>query len=222
MKHSAPESPKEHFQLERVALFSDAVFAIAITLLILEVRVPEIERGEISDPVLREGLSTIAPKIVSFLISFYVIGTYWLSHHRLFFYVDRCSGALLRNNLLFLLPIVIMPFSTAYISSYYNGTARVPLALYTVNIGLAGFFIYRLWQIIAVQARAGSHRIDASVVRYHKTRALTIPIVFLLVLFVSYISVTAAYIVLPLTVFAGYLVKRYYLRKYTSIRSHLQ
>jgi hypothetical protein len=98
----------------------------------------------------------------------------------------------------------------------------VPLALYTVNIGLAGFFIYRLWEIIAHQAKAGNHRIDAAVVHYNKTRAITIPITFLVVLLVSFISIRAAHIVLPLTVFAGYLVKRYYLRKYASIGTQLQ
>jgi uncharacterized membrane protein len=88
---------KEHrknFQLERIALFSDAVFAIAITLLVIEIKVPGLD--EATNGNLASALAHIAPHLFSFLLSFMVIGIYWLSHHRMFNYIinyDRsCFG----------------------------------------------------------------------------------------------------------------------------------
>ena len=68
-------------------LFSDAVFAIAITLLALEIRVPEIARSIVSDHLLAEKLEELIPKFIGFLVSFMVIAIYWMVHHRTFGYV---------------------------------------------------------------------------------------------------------------------------------------
>ena len=155
------ELHKEKFQLERIALFSDAVFAIAITLLIIEIKVPELHSGEVSDDALLHGLAQIIPKFIGFLVSFFVIGLYWLSHHRLFKYVTASSQKLLWNNLFFLLPIVVMPFSTSFFSEYYSGSLRVPIGVYMTNISFAGFFSYRLWKIVGNPKYHLSNSMDA-------------------------------------------------------------
>src|SRR5450631_3763022 len=119
MDHLQNELKKE-FQLERLILFSDAVFAIAITLLVIELKIPEIPRQWVTETKLVEILANLIPKFVGFLISFFIIGLFWTIHHRMFGYVVNYNPKLLWLNLIFLLFIVIMPFSTSFYSEYIS------------------------------------------------------------------------------------------------------
>src|SRR5690349_8854029 len=105
---------KKEFQLERMILFSDAVFAIAITLMALELKVPELHQQLVTDHNLVASLSHMIPKFIGFLISFFIIGQYWTVHHRLFGFVENYNLRLMWLNLIFLLAIILMPFSTAF------------------------------------------------------------------------------------------------------------
>ena len=109
---------KKEFQLERLILFSDAVFAIAITLLIIEIKVPEIHKEELSELTVLQALAQLAPKFAGFLVSFLLIGQYWVMHHRMFGFVINYTERLIWLNILLLLTIVLMPFSTAFYSEY--------------------------------------------------------------------------------------------------------
>src|SRR6266550_8626645 len=101
---------KKEFQLERMILFSDAVFAIAITLLVIEIKVPQIDRHVATDALLLNALDELIPKFIGFFISFFIIGLYWTIHHRMFGYVIDYTRKLLWLNLIFLLAVVLMPF----------------------------------------------------------------------------------------------------------------
>src|ERR687884_501147 len=88
---------KKEFQLERMILFSDAVFAIAITLLAIDIKIPttvkidgqliELNRHTVTDAQLLAALDEMTPRIIGFFISFFLIGLYWTIHHRMFGYV---------------------------------------------------------------------------------------------------------------------------------------
>lgn len=204
----------EKFQKERIALFSDAVFAIAITLLIIEIKVPEPENHEISDSILLHELLVILPKIIGFLVSFMVIGLYWAAHHRLFRYIIKSTPKLLFANLLFLLPIVTMPFSTAFLSEYFYPGLHLPLAVYTFNICVTGLCSYRLWKIVANPKNELSRGISKPLLSYNLARARTIPIAFVVVLLLSYLNSWLSIAVLPFVIFITLGIKRYYRRKY--------
>lgn len=107
MKNYKPHQHQEKFQLERVVFFNDAVFAIAITLLIIDIKIPELPHLEITDKQLLYKLSGLIPKFIGFIISFFVIGLYWLAHHRMFKYVTSVNQKLLWANLLLYIPIHI-------------------------------------------------------------------------------------------------------------------
>ncbi|MFJ9784213.1 TMEM175 family protein [Amycolatopsis sp. NPDC101161] len=100
------------FAAERLTFFSDAVVAIAITLLALELPVPE---GPTSAELLRS-LGHNRSEYISFLISFAVIAAHWRAHHRLFHFVTTVRGGLLRVTFGWLLMMVLMPFATRVIS----------------------------------------------------------------------------------------------------------
>lgn len=111
----------------RVEAFSDGVFAIVITLLILEIRVPEV------DPThLAEALGMLLPRIAAYVMSFGVIGLYWVGHHRTLHLVSKTDGVLLWLNLLYLLVVSFMPFPTALLGRY--PLQPLPIVIYAVNL----------------------------------------------------------------------------------------
>ena len=107
---------REAFQLERLILFTDAVFAIAITLLVIELKVPRLEHR--TEHEATNALLRLIPEFIGFLISFFIIAIYWAAHHHIFRFVRHLDGKLIWLNIAFLLSIVLMPFTTAYQSEY--------------------------------------------------------------------------------------------------------
>ena len=112
-KQSHTEQFNDEAGLERLVFFSDAVFAIAITLLALDIRLP-IEAVHLSDLQLFNSLVDIWPKYLSFLISFLVIGNFWIAHHRRYRYISRYDTRLLLLNLLVLCQSHLSRFQRQY------------------------------------------------------------------------------------------------------------
>jgi uncharacterized membrane protein len=127
----AVTEPSSHQDKEttRIEAFSDGVFAIAITLLILEIKVPMPGGGPLAEQLVRQW-----PSYVSFLISFWFIGIMWINHHRMFNLIKRSDTMLVILNLLLLFGVTAVPFPTAVLAMHlgqpdqrtavmlYNGT----------------------------------------------------------------------------------------------------
>ncbi|WHU00944.1 TMEM175 family protein [Sphingomonas sp. NIBR02145] len=113
--------------LERMAFFSDAVFAIAITLLVIEIHVPHVE-APYTDAAFLHALGEVRANFLGFFISFFAIGLFWIGHHRAFACARHWTPKLFLPNLLLLCSIAAMPFFTAFSSEYYGH--RVPAAFY--------------------------------------------------------------------------------------------
>jgi len=130
-KHQQTAIEKE-FELERVALFSDAVFAIAITLLIIDIKWPENEHHAEGTP-----WEHIQPMFLSFaalVISFFFIGRFWSLHLQLFRMLKKYNQGLIKRNLFFLFFIVTFPFTAAGIAGHVKDGFLLPLYLYFINI----------------------------------------------------------------------------------------
>ena len=172
-----PEN-RAHFQLERVILFSDAVFAIAIPLLVLEVKLPS-SNLPVTAAVFDENLLEVVPRLIGFLISFFLIGFYWITHHRIFANVIRYDKTLLRLNLLLLLFIVLLPFSTSLLAEY-NYLAR-PYAVYYLNIGFVGLSVFLLQLHLTKPIRLLRSTYDTPMhQRLDRAHLLSIPLIFFL------------------------------------------
>lgn len=114
----------------RVEAFSDGVFAIAITLLVLEIRVPELEGAAASGRLLT-ALLHLWPSLVAFLFSFFVILVMWINHHEFMRWVRASDYQFLFANGLVLLMVTFVPFPTAVVARYLSsGAARGAVAFY--------------------------------------------------------------------------------------------
>jgi uncharacterized membrane protein len=178
MDHLQNELKKE-FQLERMILFSDAVFAIAITLLVIELKIREIPRPLVTETKLMESLANLIPKFVGFLISFFIIGLFWTIHHRMFWYVVNYTPKLLWLNLIFLLFVVTMPFSTSFYSEYIYNLLKSPLVVYVTNICLLGIMNSFLWHYISNPKNNLCEGLHPLVAKYFLLRSIVMPLIFL-------------------------------------------
>jgi uncharacterized membrane protein len=176
--------PKKDFQVERIILFSDAVFAIAITLLAIEIRIPEFDDHTERNAVI--SLINLIPRFIGFFISFMIIGIYWISHHSLFGYVVDYDKKLLWRNLFFLLFIVLLPFSTGFYSQY--GYLRTPLLLYSMNILLLGLTLIGILNHISDPSKKLSKGLENPLlIRYIRWRSVIVGSTFLLITFIQYL-----------------------------------
>lgn len=194
---------KKEFQLERLILFSDAVFAIAITLLVIEIKIPELHE-EISDKALLTELKHLIPKFLGFMISFIFIGLYWSIHHRIFGFVTHYNRRLIFLNLLYLFCIALMPFSNG-IYGEYSGPGRVslitPVVLYNLNIMFTGLVSLITWTYVSNPKNGVGDGIPDKIRKNYKKRLAIIPMMFFVSLIVAFFSPLLAryvYILIPL------------------------
>jgi uncharacterized membrane protein len=178
MDHLQNELKKE-FQIERMILFSDAVFAIALTLLVIDLKVPEIPKQLVTDGKLLEALDELIPKFFGFSVSFVFIGAFWIIHHRMFGYVVNYDRKLLVLNLVFLFSIVLMPFSTAFFGAFFLHILKTPYIFYAANILFLSVMNTLLWSHISNPKNKLSEDLDPRVARYHLVRSIIMPFMFL-------------------------------------------
>lgn len=130
----------------RLLALSDGVIAVAITLLVLDIRLPE-GFGEFSDGELWAALVALWPRLLAYLLSFYVIATFWMSHRAKFEHIVKTDGRLMWINMLFLLTVGLVPFTTNLIAES-GGT--VSTMIYAASMVVSGLSLAGIWQYAAV------------------------------------------------------------------------
>ena len=183
-----PEVKEEKtlMRLERINGFSDAVFAVAITLLILTISVPVVSDAS----ELGSELSALWPKFLGFLISFFIIGAFWVSHHLIFNYLKRLTPGLLWLNLVLLLFIVTLPFSTDLMSEYNNSSTA--LIFYNANLALVSLTLCILWVYISHDNRLIDADFNPATRRHIFLIYLNMTIIFLISMAVAAVSASAS------------------------------
>ena len=182
------QSGDDSLSLERLVFFSDAVFAIAITLLILEIRLPAAQ-GELTNEALQAQLIQIWPKYLAYVVSFLVIGMFWLGHMRKFRYIRRTDRPFLLLNLLLLMSVAFIPFPTAVISEFGNRTATI---FYAVTIFVAGMLNTGVLIYATQGGRLATQDLPPGFVRREMLRSLITPGIFLLSIPLAFIDADLA------------------------------
>jgi len=185
------QNSKTELQVERIVFFSDAVFAIAITLLIIEIKVPDLKGLSVSEHSFLEAFLLLLPKLFGFVLSFFIIGLYWSLHHLIFGYVINYNGKLIWLNLFFLFSIVLMPFSSAVYSEYSMPEyiwLISPYFVYVVNISLTGFTNFLLWSFIGNPKNNLTEDFPkGDFLQKAKIRSILLPSIFIISLLVSWL-----------------------------------
>ncbi|WP_427161244.1 TMEM175 family protein [Aliinostoc sp. HNIBRCY26] len=142
----------------RLEAFSDGVFAIAITLLVLEIKVPP------PDTALAAELLHLWPSYLAYVVSFLVIGAIWINHHAMFKHIVRVDGTLLLLNLFHLMLIAFLPFPTAVLAeAFHRGTDEpVAAAFYSGILTVIGIFVNAMWRYAAHGYRLISTHLTAT------------------------------------------------------------
>jgi uncharacterized membrane protein len=190
----------EKLGLERLIFFSDAVFAIAVTLLALEIRLPTLDET-VSNGELLKNLLAIWPKYLGYVVSFLVIGSLWMGHHRKFLLIKYHDRRLLFLNLILLMSIAFIPFSTSVISEYGNlVTATI---FYALSIALAGLFSALVWWYAARNYRLVDDKVKKRELWQELLRPLSVSAVFIASVGLAFINSDLAkyawMLVLPVT-----------------------
>jgi len=157
---------------ERANAFSDAVFAIAMTLLVLEIHVPQEPGTDLAG-----SLAALVPAYLTFVLSFVVVGVVWMSHHRKFRVIERIDQTMLRLNLLMLLFVASLPLPTAILGRF--GDSRLSVYIYAATIAAIGFLMSAMW-IYAWHRGFLAAAVDLGVFRYVLVQSFPIPGMFLL------------------------------------------
>jgi TMEM175 potassium channel family protein len=163
--------------LERVVFFSDAVFAIVITLLVLPLT------AEIDLPT--DGAETARqvwdmwPRVVSFVVSFLVIGQFWLAHHRMFAQLRQVDHGLIWLNLVFLLTVSFLPFPTAILGGTPTANDSFPVVFYAASLTVTSFALTIAW-LYAARRKLLDRTRTPHQIRAYSLRTLMTSVVFML------------------------------------------
>lgn len=181
--------PKQDFQVERLAFFSDAVFAIAITLLIIEFKVPHVSKDSTYVQVIDE-LKDLKYNLVALLLSFVLIAIYWTRHHFLFKHIHDYNRLLVIVNLFVLLPVIFFPFTTAFFAESIQNKSIVFLAfrLFLLNHIVAGLSTFVLYWLAIVRHREISFEMPVKSRIKFTSDTLWTTAIFMFILAVTYFT----------------------------------
>lgn len=137
------ENKKEYFPSSRIESLTDGIFAFAMTLLVLNLNAPELY-GIVTDQELISKLSALSDKFLIFLLSFFLLASAWGVHHKQFARINRSDEGLMWINMLRLLFVIMIPFSSVLVGNYSSLPAAV--IFFNLNIFLLSLVSYVEWK----------------------------------------------------------------------------
>jgi len=194
---------RDSVEFARTLTFTDGLFAIAMTLLVVDLAVPTLIH-ETSVHELADRLNDDKEKFISFFISFAVIGRYWLAHHTYFSALARMDRGLIALNLVYLGFIAFLPFPTALLGEYFSNPLSI--TIYAVNVAIVSGMEVVLFSY-AYNHDFLERKLPRDVYRYGAAMSLAPVVFFLISIPVAFISSTLAvctwFLGIPLAAFAG-------------------
>ena len=189
--------PRPDNTTERLEIFSDGVIAIAITLLVLDIKVPQ----PVAEGGLFEAMAEEWPTFLAFFLSFVTIGLIWVAHHSMFQLIERIDRGLLFTNLLLLLFIGFLPFPTALLAEFARegGTnSHQAAAFYSATMAAIGFAFLGLWKYLERHPELLIPGVPPENVRRSVRRSLVGPVVYTASIALAFVSALACFVVYAL------------------------
>ena len=182
----------------RLETLTDGIFAIAMTLLVLNIQVPQIRAALVASR-LPHALLDLWPRLLSFALSFVVVGVYWVGHHNQFHFIRRIDRPFIWINIAFLLCIAFVPFSAALLGQYVH--QQIAVTIYGLNLVVVGGVLYLVWWYATTDHRLVDPDLSPHVVRAGGRRVLVGALIYLFAVGVSFLSTSlsvALYVLVPI------------------------
>jgi uncharacterized membrane protein len=193
----------------RVEFLTDGIFAVVMTILVLDISVPQISSShDAIDSVtagaeLLDGLFDLWPKLLSFGISFIILVIFWVSHHRLFHYIKHVNRTLIWINFMFLMATCLLPFSTSLLGEYNQ--QQISIFVFGANSILIALLLYvQWWYATSRHTRLVNENLDSITKTTSRRRLL-----FGIMVYLVAIGISFAYIELSIFVFALILISAF-------------
>jgi uncharacterized membrane protein len=182
----------------RLDALADGIFAIVMTLLVLELRVPQLA-DTVSNETLWRALIDLGPLLMTYLLSFSVLFTYWRAHHYLMgMYAKTVDLHLMNINALFFIFVALVPFTAELLGRY--STTQLAIAIYSANIILIGLTIWWMRTHILFTDHVESIELDEVALRHGAVRTLLPPLFAAIAILVSFWSPYISLLLLTLAV----------------------
>jgi uncharacterized membrane protein len=181
---------------ERVEAFSDGVIAIAITLLVLTLKVPNTKKSGLFDAIIDQW-----PSYAAFILSFAVIGVMWVSHHSMFERIVSVDRPLLFLNLFLLMAIAFLPYPTTLLARFVGEAGddgHIAAAMYSVNMVAIGLMFLGMWAWLARNPQLLAEEITQDRVRAAMARSMVGPIVYGITIGLAFVSAEACFVIYAL------------------------
>jgi uncharacterized membrane protein len=177
----------------RIESLSDGVFAIVLTLMVFQIRVPDVSPDQLWPRLMHQ-----APEFYSYAISFILVGIYWVAHHNMYHLVKRSTRLLLWMNLLFLMFVGFVPYSVALVGRYAD-VQRV-MIIYGVHLMIISGLLFLQWWYVTRQKNLLVSPLNPEFVRSVDIKILQAPAVCVLAILTSFVSVRGSYLLYLLTI----------------------
>ena len=169
----------------RIETLTDGIFAIAMTLLVLDMKVPNIPAG-VAQAALEFRVFDLWPKFLIYVLSFVILAIFWVSHSIQFHYIRRADRTFYWINVLFMMLVSFIPFSTHLLSEHIG--QRFAVIFYGCHLTAIWVSLYFHWLYATTGFRLVDEDIDQRIVRTAATRILIAPIIYLVAIGVSFLS----------------------------------
>jgi TMEM175 potassium channel family protein len=165
----------------RIEAFSDGVFAIVITLMAFDIKLG----ANVGD--LRQALHLLLPKLNGYILSFALVGMYWVAHHQMFHVFRRINRVLMWLNLLFLLFVTFLPFTTSLLS--VGSLSQLAVIIYGANLAVNSLVLFSMWYYATRIAQLHDSRLTVEVRREVDQRILSMPLLAIASIAISFYNV---------------------------------
>ena len=177
-------------KIEYVISFSDALFAFSITFMAMSIHIPTFSVN-ISESELTQRLGQLLiPNIVHYIVSFMVVGAYWIGYHEIFEHIRQADITLVWINLLFLLFIALVGYFTGLLTTY--DTHRIVVITFSGIMAATGFVLCLIWGYATYNLRLVDQDISDHLIRYFLNRTFVPPFIFLTSIGISFINLQVA------------------------------
>ena len=201
------------FSKGRFETITDGVFAIMMTILVFNISVPELilfTEGEYATERLSNRFSDLWPDILAYIISFTTLGVYWATHHRIFRWVLYVDRPLIWINILFLMIIGFVPFSTTLLTQYLD--QQISIFVYSFNAILAGVIAYALYFYVKRNPELVDKTIPILIGRRTGRRIVVTTLTYLVAILFSFIQLPGSWFLLLLVLIPELIPDRHYAR----------